>query len=624
MIGRNFRKLRDTAWLPAALSVLGLVLYLVQAWAYAHIQTSFVDEGWYLYIGNLFARGVLQPFQDYTVPRLYAPLAYLIPGLVEKWFGAGLRTGRYFSVFCSLLMLLALWLTARRFSGNWGGTVLIWAMALTPVSVQVYSLAISEALVACLLAWSLFFLLDDRRPLWQIVIGASLAGFMVMTRQNLIPFIPLLIAYVFWQHGKKAGLWALAGCSLPILVAHIPYWPNILQIWATWLPPKLTPFLDAFRFPPANLVTGTNTDLSSRLLAFLQGFRFHYFTLFGFIICISLWPCRGDWKSQTDRRTAYFLAASFLVLTLIHLWGTNNSINQCMFCFTPYLAFFDITALLLVIISFSTWKRQVSKMAGAVIAIFIPLFSTGLGYATFDKFGPWVLGVQFPAFTRGLDPRKWVPFISLWDILANKYHLDYWESRVPVSTIAAFLAGLVFLLLGRLVYTRWQNSKRMNAHSFSAFILVALLGSGVLLSPLMGGTYRQDGICRADILQTYEQIGGSLSNIIPSGSQVYWDAGTAVPLLYLPGAKVFLPQVYGVYGYRLGGDPERLLQYGLWNEETARQWLKKADFIVLGSGEDLLYNPGGILKAAQFQTFHTIPTNPCKPDSTLSIYRRIP
>ena len=69
-------------------------------------------------------------------------------------------------------MLVALSWTARRFGGNWGGALVVCAIALTPISIQIYSLAISQALAACLLAGSLFFILGEKRSLWQIALGS--------------------------------------------------------------------------------------------------------------------------------------------------------------------------------------------------------------------------------------------------------------------------------------------------------------------------------------------------------------------------------------------------------------------------------------------------------------------
>ena len=627
MIDRIFRKFQENSWFALVLTFLGVLLYSVQAWAYARIQTSFVDEGGYLYIGDLYQRGILRPYQDFGPIRQYAPLAYLIPGQIEKWFGNGLYTGRYFSAFCGLMMLVALWLIAQRFGGKWWGASIIWAIALTPISIQIYSLAISEALVACLLAWTFFFVLGEKRPLWQIMIGAMLSGLLVMTRQNLLPVLPLLVAYIFWQHGRKAGWWAIVAGILPILITHIIYWPDILQIWVIWLPPNLIPFLKAFQLPPTSQTQVGFPNLSGIILSFVQGYRFHFFSMVGFIVCLFLRPRQSEWKNQTDKRTAFFLATLFLILLLLHAWGSifsTNIVSPCTFCFTPYLAFFDITALLLVIVSFASWKNQASLFKQIGMLLFTSILALGLGYAAYDRFGPWLLGIRFPAFNRGLDPRLWVPFITPWDILANKFHQDYWESRAPFAIITGLFLGVVSLILGRLVYKTLVKRQRIRGYSYGVFIIITLLVSGILLSPLMGGTYRQDGICHADIPQTYKQIGATLNGIIPSGSRVYWEASNAVPLLYAPGISIYPSQIYALFSFRMGGDPQQLAKNGLWNDELAKQWRAESDFIVTESNWYQIHRPGGDLNTTQFNAFQTAPTNPCDPYSYLIIYKRKP
>jgi hypothetical protein len=627
MIGKTIRQFRDNAWLAPVLTVLGFLLYTFQAWAYAIIQTSFVDEGGYLYIGDLYARGILRPFQDYGPPRWYSPLAYLLPGQMEKWFGASLLTGRFFSVVCGIGMLIPLWLIARRRGGKWCGVAILWSFTLTPIAIQIYSLALSQALVACLLAWSLFFVLAEKRPLWQIVTGSVLAGLVIMTRQNLFPLIPFLIAYVFWQHGKTAGWWSLAGCLIPVLVIHAIYWPNILQLWAVWLPAGWTPFMNAYRFPAAQLISSNTLSFSASSLALLQGFRFHYFSLVGFFVCVFLWPRRSGWRNRTDQRAAYFLGALFLVLALMHAWATVSISDQaatCTFCFTPYLSFFDLTALLLVVVTFPSWRRRLSKIAQGIIAFFVVLLSTGLGYAGFDRFGPWLMGIPFPAITRGLDPRHWIPFISLWDILSNKFHRDYWTSRVNVSIVVATTMGILLVGLTAIGYRELAKNKRLNEYSFGRLLLVICLLLGVWLSPLMSGSYRQDGICLTNIPGNYQKIGQELAGVIPSGSQVYWDVMTAVPLLSAPGISIHPPQIYALYTYRIGGKPDQLAKYGLWNAGLAGQWMAEADFIVTEADWNQTYRPGGGLGTTQFNVFQTAPTDPCDPNSYLLVYQRKP
>ncbi len=627
MIARIIEKLRVHGWTAYLLASLGGALYTFQAWSYARIQTSFLDEGGYLYLGLQYAKGFLRPYQDYGAVRLYAPLAYLIPGNVEDLFGPGLQTGRYFSIFCSLVMILALWWTARRLGGKWSAAAVVWAIALTPISVQIYSLAISEALVACLLVLSLMFVLGEKRPLWQVLTGSVLAGLLVMTRQNMLPLLPLLVVYVFWQHGKRAGLLSVAACLLPILIIHLIYWPNILELWSLWLPPRLTPFLDPYRFPQADLATTSNMGFSGRLLAFLQGIRFHYFTMVGFSLCLFFWPARRAWKSRDNRGMAFFLAALFLALTLLHAYATfimTDPAVLCTFCFTPYLAFFDVIVFLLMIVSIPSWNLKVSPAKVVVIVLFILLLSAGLGFAAFDRLGPPLLEFKFPAITRGLDPRQWTPFITLGDILANKYSLDYWASRAPVSTVAGLVIGTLGLLFGILLFSRLRKSGRIKNYSLGAFILVGVFIAGVILSPLMGGTYRDKGICKADIPKTYAQIGRTIRESIPPGSQVYWGANSAVPLLYTTGLQIHPPQVYSISYFRLGGDPDQLLKHGFWNPDLAGVWLAQADAIVTESAwASRVDFPDGF-DLSQYEELHTAAANPCDPVSILIIYRKKP
>jgi hypothetical protein len=616
---KRVRKILHSSWLPVTLALVGWLFFFYQAWIYAHIQTSFLDEGGFLYIGSLYARGIARPFQDYGPLRLYAPLSYLIPGQIEAWFGASLRTGRYFSIFCGLVMIAAIWFTSKRLAGMWWAAAAVWAIAISPISSQIYSLAISESLVACILSLSLMFTLGSKRRLWQIITGAILAGLAVMTRQNLVMLIPLGIAYVFWESGKKAGFWFTAGCLLPILVLHIIYWPNILEIWAVWLPARLTPFLNPFRLVQVNFVGAPPVSLANRLQSLAQGIRFHYFTIVGFCVCLFLWPSHNKWKNQTSKRIAYFLASLFLVLAFLHAWASfllQAPAVSCTYCFTPYLAFFDIVVYLLIIVTIPSWKYKISTFVNIVITLFILILSATLGYGTFEKLGPWVLNIKFPAITRGWDPHQWTPFITLWDILSNKYQQDYWSSRVVVATIAGITTGVLILFIGKLLHKKMASS-----YSYGAFILPVVLAAGTLLSPLMGGTYRQEGICKADILESYEQVGKTLRETIPENSRVYWGNNNAVALLYAPDIRIPFPQIYALSYFRSDGDSDQLLKHGFWNADLARQWIMDADYVVAESmwPQRADYPPD--IRMPDNNLVQTPLANPCDPLSYLNIFR---
>ena len=200
----GFLKKRELpSWVPLVLAILGALLYLARAVTFAHGTISGLDEGSYLLKGILYWRDVYAPFEPYGPLTNKAPLAFLIPGFFEFIFGEGLRTGRYYSIFLGLLTLLAIWIVSRRWAGNWLAAGAVWFFALSPKIIELYSIAVSEVIIACMLAWIGVLILDEERPLWQIVLGAALAAAAVLARQNMILILPLLVLYVFWQHGRQ-------------------------------------------------------------------------------------------------------------------------------------------------------------------------------------------------------------------------------------------------------------------------------------------------------------------------------------------------------------------------------------------------------------------------------------
>ncbi len=175
-------------------ALAGVLVYIIAAFRDAHNKLSFLDEGLYLFKGLLFATGQFTPFQDFGVWTNHMPLAFLIPGQIQEWFGAGLRTGRYFSIFLSILMLIGLWLTVKGLSGKWWAAGAIWAYALNPAAVKLYTIAISQAIIACMFVWMLFFCLGKEKRIWQLIIAGAISGLMILTRENMVPVFPILIS----------------------------------------------------------------------------------------------------------------------------------------------------------------------------------------------------------------------------------------------------------------------------------------------------------------------------------------------------------------------------------------------------------------------------------------------
>src|SRR5215211_7868644 len=135
-------RIKTIPYLMEVITVIGVIFYITQSWYFANSLDSIGDEGSYLYKGYMFARGDYEPFQEYTFWTNKAPLSFLIPGYIQLWFGPGLRAARYFAIFLGVLMMIAIWITARRLGGKLWAALAVWIFALSFSQIAVYSEAV--------------------------------------------------------------------------------------------------------------------------------------------------------------------------------------------------------------------------------------------------------------------------------------------------------------------------------------------------------------------------------------------------------------------------------------------------------------------------------------------------
>ncbi|MBI5823945.1 MAG: glycosyltransferase family 39 protein [Chloroflexi bacterium] len=620
----EFLKIREwPSWSPALLTGVGALLYLIQAVVYAHTTVSSLDEGSYLLKGILYWRGIYQPFEPYGPLTNKAPFAFLIPGFAEYIFGPGLRTGRYFSIFLGLLTMLGVWITARRWAGKWMAAGTVWVFALSPMIIKLHARAVSEVVIASLLAWVCVLVLDEERPLWQIILGSALASLAVMTRQNMVLILPLLALYIFWQHGRQKGIWSLTAMAIVFFAVHIHYWPNILTIWAPWLPDALTPFLDAFRLPKDAIpVWDPSLDFWNRTNAFFQGMRYHFIMIVGGIFALLFWPLRTALKPAPAIRAAVFLAVAYSILFALHGWASLASQYEsysCVFCFSNYLTFFDPLGILFFVIVFSSaWTTHPSRFVKVLSIILILVFSVGIGFSFFEHIDEGILNLPLPRMRDG----HFLPgFITLVDVIKYKFGLQLPIIKRWISSSMGLLAGMGILLLSFLI---WRRAKK--EQKYSSFALVAVhstLAAGLLLSPLLN-LGESSLNCKQDMILAHEQLGAYLAEIIPPNSLVYWDGGNAfTPMVYVPNVRIFPAQINGGYTYRIGGDADTLHRLSHWNDELRAEWKASADIFIIEAKR--ISDWKGFFPTQTFEEYAPPPASPtCYEGGQLRIFHRIP
>lgn len=610
------------------IALFGGAVYLAQTWLLAHTQMSVLDEGLYLYKGWLFATGTYEPYQDYGPWTNHMPLSYLIPGWFQQVFGPGLFTGRLLAILCGLLVVGGLWLLARRFGGAWWGAAVVWAVALNPAVIKIFSVQASQVLAAAILVWTLVLLLGEDKPIWQLALGAALAAVLGLTRFNLIPVLPLSIAYVYWVYGRKTGNAALVAGALVFVLGHLVFWPNILRIWTPWFPDQLTPFLDAFRRPPNEGASwAPDIRASSRFFSFFQGIRFHFMGLMAVLITLLAYPARGAFPKPMRAKTLVFLVVMFLLLFTAHAWAALGN-NYCVFCFSTYLSFFSLSGLLVLVIAYPylEFTRPLARYAWWVLFLIV----TVAGISAFNTIGEGlivqgtassILKTEIPRFnSSGSYP--------VWGLVENISGKNFEYQVVALQRFMRFSVGSLIGALAMLgvwwIARRFKTTGVVPAQRvINVFLVAALFFSPAAF--LGGGYHTYD--CSGDVIAAYEAAGTYLDEIVPPGARVYWDTfASPVPLLYLEDIEIYPQQLNGFYSYKYGGDPDALARFGHWNQSLAEQWASEADVILLSPR--VYRDPdrawmGTNLERGDFKQFASAdPVHPCDPESRIIVFVR--
>ncbi|HET7010041.1 MAG TPA: hypothetical protein VFI11_04635 [Anaerolineales bacterium] len=601
---------------PIALA--GIAAFGFLSYGHVHSQVSVIDEGLYLVKGHLFTQGLYRPFQDFGPLTNHMPLAFLIPGWIQMVWGEGIRTGRSYALLLGVLMMVLLWQICRRQGSPGWSAACVWAVSLNASLVKIFSQAISQVLVISLIMAMLYFGLGGRRKLWEIAIASALGGVLWMTRINMLPVLPLLVVYLWLSHGRRVGLLAATAGGGVVLLGHAIYWPGILKLWAKWLPRGLTPFLDSFR-DSAGGVEAWQVRISSAQgwQVVTDSFRKHFLPLVG-AIWAALWVPTEE-RSPEDRqrvRDALFLGSLIVVLTVIHGYATLG-LTYCPYCLMNYLAFFSPVGLVLLAMAGAHWLPKLSAPRQVASLALLILIAIVAGPTLDGRLSDSILSIEVPRISRtALRPG----IIELGDLVNSSLGLSRiesgrWLTLGLVLAVAVCVAAIVVASVGR-----WQPKVALRWRKGAAAGLVGLLMATATIR--FGHSYRSYD-CGRDVIGSQEAAGNYLRTKVTAGALVYWGAEQSpVPLLYLDRVRIFPPQLNGIYTFRHGGDPGELHRFGYWNQALAEDWLAQADYVLV----DVQSYGGWISAALDPEAYDEIlrspPTNPCRADSAIMIFRR--
>lgn len=605
------RKFTSITWLPAFLTIAGILAYILHAAEIARTKTSFLDEGLYLYKGYLFATGQQIPFADYGVWTNHAILSFLIPGYIQKWFGPGLETGRYFMILLSLFTLLGLWVFAKRWGNAWWAAGAVWAMVLNPAEVKIHTLAISEGLVAALLVWIIVLVVGERRPIWQILLGAALLAPLVLTRENMAFVPPIVLLYIFWQHGWRAGLLASACAGGLFLAGNAFYFPENLKFWAMRVPDFPFTFLREWKMPDAggtDLPEPEESNLYRMVLYFWLTFRLHFVALVSALVVWLLLPFRIERPISERMRAVIFLSVLLIVLYVAHVQVAFFG-EFCISCILLYVGYFDFLGLMMLVIAVPVLLKQLTPLRQGIVFAVIALMILGIGFSSHEDLSS--------EFARAMIER--LDGTYLWGALIHYIDLPHLVLfRVTFVLLVSVLVIVAGAILSGLIHRRF-NGGRTGILALNLFLIL-----GLILSPtkVLGAGNDFFACADTDVLASYERAGAELSQVIEPGSKIYWEGRLLAIFLYMPDVEIYPPQMNHVHSYFLGGEADTLLRYSQWNDELARQWLDEADYILLQNTERV-YLTDEMLESGEFVRVMSAPrAERCRWQSVIQVYQR--
>jgi hypothetical protein len=603
--------------LAALLTIAGFLAYVLQAVEIAHTKTSFLDEGLYLYKGYLFVSGLQTPFADYGLWTNHAILSFLIPGYIQKWFGPGLETGRYFMIFLSLFTLLGLWVFAKRWGNALWAAGVVWVMALNPAEIKIHTLAISEGMVAALLVWIVVLVTGEKRPLWQILLSAALTAPLVLTRENMAFVPPILFLYIFWQHGWKAGLLSMLCAGILFLAGNAFYFPQNLKFWAIRVPDFPFSFLQAWKMPPAggiDLPEPEESNLYRMVLYFLLTFRLHFVSLVSALTVWLLLPFRKLRPVSERMRAVIFLSVLLVVLYIAHIQVAFFG-EFCISCILLYVGYFDFLGLMILVIAAPILLRELTRLRKIMIFVIIALLIMGIGFSSHEDLSS--------DFAKRMIERLDGTYI--WGALIH--YLSFVPQLILFRVTFVLLVSALVIIAGAilliLIYRRFKDGQlaggRIGIVALNLFLILGLILSPTRILGLGNDFFDCGG---TDVLASYQRAGAALSQVIEPGSKIYWEGRIPAIFLYMPDMKVYPPQLNHVHSYFIGGRSDLLLRFSQWNDDLARQWLADADYIMVQNTEKV-YLTDEMLESGQFIKIFSAPrAEKCRWQSAIQVYKR--
>ena len=265
-------------------------------------------------------------------------------------------------------------------------------------------------------------------------------------------------------------------------------------------------------------------------------------------------------------------------------------------------------------------KKDGVKWYGWLVVPLVIIFSAAVSAGAVQEVGSVLLNFPVPRIKQG---RLQGGFVPIQAILENAFSLDIAVARLILAILAGIVFGTLLTVIASFIYRR-LSIKEHSRVNFGLFTILVFILSAALLAPtpILAANLNANR-CQGDVIAAYEQAGAQLAGAIPAGSMIDWHGGLSVmPMLYIPEANIYPPQINDGYSYRRGGDTDKLLRTGKWNEELRDRWLQEADYALF---EQVIYSSGWKERLAAdgfIEIMHSSPLDPCNENTHLFLVQK--
>ena len=213
-----------------ALLLVAEVLFAVQGVHLARLMLTWPDESSYLHIGYLTVTGQARPFQDdFLGSRV--PLPFYVLGLSQVIWGRDLLAARLMSLALALAAVALAALVARRLAGDLAGGLAALFFASQGVIVGYFSTATYHALGGALLLGGLALILGPA-PVAGPVAGMAVISLLFLTRGNLWPALPAVLAVLLWRARDRRERLLLVAAAVAVPLAFLLWSPEHVKVLA--------------------------------------------------------------------------------------------------------------------------------------------------------------------------------------------------------------------------------------------------------------------------------------------------------------------------------------------------------------------------------------------------------